>query len=259
MASTSDLAIDSFAGFEPRGYLSEYYMRVDGENEKLLAFHARAHEIVPADSLMLEFGGGPTLYQLISAAVRAREIHFSEYSPANLREIQAWLDDDDDAFSWKPFIKAVLELEGGSVDAGAISDREALLRQRITTLLPGNAFETHPLGAPARYDVVSANFVMEGITDDLEVWSAVYANVTDMVRTGGYFINTVVTGAAYWRSGEQVFSAVALDEAVLREKLAELGFEVEHLETLEADVLDPDSPDYEGYSGMAMLVAKRVI
>jgi len=258
MAAVIDIATDSFEAFDPKGYLAEYYMRVDGENERLLAFHARAHEIVTADGVMLEFGGGPTLYQLISASSRAREIHFAEYSPANLREIQAWLDSDADAFDWQAFIEAVLHLEGKEANREAVAAREELMRRRITTLLPADAFAAHPLGHPADYDAVAANFVMEGITNELETWRKVFANVTNLVRPRGYFITTIVTDAAYWKSGNQVFPAVSLNDEDLCAELVEFGFKIMHLETLEADVIDPQSPDYEGYSGMAMVVAQRL-
>jgi hypothetical protein len=78
-----------------------------------------------------------------------------------------------------------------------------------------------------------------------------------MVRPDGYFITTVVTGAEYWRLGEQTFAAALIDVDLLKKEIEGRGFSILHWETIDADVTDPTAPEYEGYNGMAMVVAQR--
>jgi hypothetical protein len=250
-------ACDYLNEFCPRDYLTQFYSRLEGENERLLAFHATVHQVVPAGGTMLEFGGGPTVYQLISAAARHADIHFADYVPGNLGEVRAWLKSEPGAFNWRPFIACALEHEGIDVTEDAIDEREEMMRQRITRLLPGNAFEVEPLGRPASYVIVGVNFVLEGITDTPQEWERTMQNVINLVAPGGYLINTVVTGARYWWHGQRRYSLASVDSQTICETLQRLGLQILRLETAEADITDEESPDYQGYNGMAMVVARR--
>ena len=42
----------------------------------------------------------------------ASEIHLADYLPANLAEIERWIDRDPDAHDWRPFVRYTLECEG---------------------------------------------------------------------------------------------------------------------------------------------------
>src|SRR5689334_2040520 len=70
---------NDFASFSPAAYLQEYYDHIGPENDELLRFFAEAFKLVPPETVMLEFGGGPTIYQLISAAVKVSTIDFTDY------------------------------------------------------------------------------------------------------------------------------------------------------------------------------------
>jgi hypothetical protein len=69
--------------FDPRDYLEEYYADVGAENFALLKFIVRAFIHVPRDIVLLDFGGGPTIYPLIAAVHKAKEIHVCDYVDAH--------------------------------------------------------------------------------------------------------------------------------------------------------------------------------
>lgn len=48
---------------------------------------------------VLELGGGPTLYQLFSIADTVKEIHFTDYTEDNLREVRKWVHREGGGFS----------------------------------------------------------------------------------------------------------------------------------------------------------------
>lgn len=58
---------ETFENFEPRHYLKAYYSKIGSENLSLLDFFSKAYQGVKNESIMLEFGGGPTVYPLITA------------------------------------------------------------------------------------------------------------------------------------------------------------------------------------------------
>ena len=64
---------------------------------------------------MLEFGRGPSISNLISAAPKCKEIVFGEFREDNREHVKLWLKKDPSAFNWEPFFNYVVcTLEGGT-------------------------------------------------------------------------------------------------------------------------------------------------
>jgi hypothetical protein len=248
---------DSFDSFVPRDYLNEYYSRIGLENHNLLAFLAHASDRIPMDARMLEFGGGPTIYQLISPAARAGSIDFADYLDSNLDEVRRWLDGSDDAFDWTAFFARSLVIEGLDNGPQARAARAALVRSRITSLRHCDMNKADPMGRGRRhgYDALGAHFVAESITASKPTWRRAVANLTTLLRPGGVLIMSAVLHAEYWRSGAHRYSAVGIGVEDLESLLADLGFLDIDCRTISAEVVDPDDPAYSGYRGMAFITA----
>jgi hypothetical protein len=215
---------------------------------------------LPAGGTMLEFGGGPSVFHLISAAVRVDEIHFSDYVPSNLAEIQAWRDNKSDAFSWSFYVKQALIAEGIEPTDDHIQGREQLLRKKLTKLLHVDARANQPLGSFTRqYDTVALNLVLEGIDASLSEWREMLKRIIDLIVPGGYLVMISLTGAIYWELNNQRFPAISLQ---LNDIIAALIDE--HVTIVHAEVLDNDFPaygsdDYLGYTGAAMICGQRQV
>src|SRR5579859_7568385 len=98
----------------PRNYLAQYYEGdVNLGNKALLQFYAKAYEDLGGRSL-LEFGGGPTIYSLITAARTANWIHFCDYNAECLNEVNKWLIEGDSAFDWSYCTNYALHCEKSS-------------------------------------------------------------------------------------------------------------------------------------------------
>jgi hypothetical protein len=157
--------------FDPVAYLSEYYGDLGSENLALLRFLSQVYPELPRGGVLLDFGGGPTIYPLISAVTRVSEIHFCDYLEANLEEVRRWISADPAAFDWSPFIRQALEFEMGTAPTSADVERRAReIRRRVTRLGRCDASRspalswTHP-----PYDVVLTNFCAESATSDRAV------------------------------------------------------------------------------------------
>lgn len=220
---------DTYIKFKPSTYIDSYYSRLHSANIAMLKFFVKAYADVPTNSLMLEFGGGPTIYQLISAAAKVKEIHFSDYLKRNLKEVQHWKEDSTDVFDWTPYFKKALQLEGtGDITTKLIEKRETILRKKITKFLPCNAFLDDPLGPHARerYDIVSVNYVPDSITSKKMVWKKLIANITSLLKPNGVFITTALRNAAYWEFGDVKYPGCAVNETDMIKTLTKLGFTV---------------------------------
>ena len=243
-----------FDTFDPRGYLREYYMTIDHENDQLLRFFSECYRDINPRSTLLEFGSGPTLYSLITAAAKVDTIHVSDRLDRNLHEIESWIRGDEEAFNWEPFIQRALELEGkSSVTREDLRRRAGLLRSKLTTFCFCDAFSCPPLRGNHfdEYDIVQVNFVPESITSSLVEWEMAVHNIISLLKPHGTLILTALKNAVYYQLQEKKFPAVSIDETVVTRLLRKFGFREEHM--LMRTI--PSSLPYRGYSGIVGLRA----
>lgn len=222
----------------------------------MLAFFSRAFRGVPADSVLLDFGSGPTIYSLISAAVSVREIHLCDYLDANLAEVGAWLGGDQSAWDWTDFVRTALLAESGSEDlADKIGVRERHIRKCVTRIMRCDAGQAMPLGESVHpYDVVVTNFCAESATDDTERWRYFMRNISSLVQPGGRLVMTALKGASSYSVGARFFPAVNIIEEDLRHALIDAGFEPESV-SIESVPADRPSRKYQGI--MLAIATKR--
>ncbi len=172
--------------FDPVAYLDEYYADLGAENLALLRFLAEAYQDVPPGGVLLDFGGGPTIYPLISAASRVEEIHFSDFLDPNLEEVRKWLASDPAAFDWTPFVKVALEMETGAASGHSdVLEREREIRRRVTKLLRCDASRSPPIDGPLEgYDILVTNFCAESATADRSQWRTSVGNIVSLLKPG---------------------------------------------------------------------------
>jgi len=244
-----------WSDFDPNEYLREYYSDLGSENLALLRHHHEAYQGVPPDSMLLDFGGGPTIYSLIAAADRVREIHVSDYVEANLAELRRWLRAEVGAFDWRPFIEKTLELETGRLcSSHDVAQREVAIRRRVTRLLRSDAARTPPIaGGPSSYDVVVSNFCAESATSDRAQWRAFMQNIASLVKPRGKLITAALAGARSYSVGSKAFPAVDIAADDLIEVLEECDFPEK---SIAVRSVRADRPTRH-YRGLILAVATR--
>ncbi len=228
--NTFGVALDSYTKdwreFDPTAYLNEYYGDLGEENLAILRFYVDVFHGMDQKSTMLDFGSGPTIYSLIAAVTKVREIQIVEYLEANRLELRKWLTRDNTAFNWLPFIKKTIELEQkGWCSAFDLARREALIRNHVTSIGRCDVRQTPPfVGGRQTYDVVASNFCAESITDSQREWKFFLNNIASLVKVGGTLIMTTLKRATNYSVGSRRFPAVSIDEADLACTLSEAGF-----------------------------------
>lgn len=253
----------TFENFHPKHYLDTYYSKIGSENEALLDFFAKSFQDIKENSLMLEFGGGPTIYQLISAAPKVRAIHFADHLNKNLNEVKLWKENAVKAFKWKKFFKKALFLEGNKkVSKKMISLREKIVRKKITKFLYCDAFNSDPLGKKYRnqYDIVCVNFVAESITSSREIWKTVISNICSLLKKDGTLIMTAIKEADYYHVGKRTFPATRITEEDILNVLTDLVFEETSFFSYSVPAeIEEEFVGYTGYKGIIFLKARKKI
>jgi hypothetical protein len=235
--------------------LAQYYEGdVNPGNKALLHFYAKVYENLGGKSL-LEFGGGPTIYSLITAARTASWIHFCDYDAECLNEVNKWLIEGDSAFNWSHCTNYALQCEKRSSEKISEEDIQAryrLIRQRIRKLSLCDIFADDPLlgSSVGPYSVVASTFCLDGVTEDQGEWFRFNQKLANLVDKDGLFVTGSLLNASYWTLEGGKYPAVKLTPSDIITMYSELGFTITH-----SDVID--NIDEEGYDGFILTCGKR--
>ena len=203
--------------WSPGAYLAEYYTEVEPDERATIAYFVAAMRRAEPGTPILFYGAGPTLHHVFLAAPTASEIHLADYLPANLREIERWLEGDADAHDWRPFVAYTLACETGVVPTrGEIVAREALTRTKITRLLHGDARRAEPLGA---YATVVSAYCADSATADRATWRTYLGHIADCTAPGGLFITSALRRCRAYLVGGKRFPCAGVDERDMRDAL----------------------------------------
>lgn len=251
---TDNPLFSSFDFFGSNEYLQEYYSSIDQENDELLKFYAQGYRDLAPVKSTLEFSGGPTVYSLISTSNKTEYIHFSDYLKNNRDEVSRWRNSHPRAFNWDNYIAKALEYEGVLVNDAVIAQRRELIKQKITKIVPCNAFETFSLAENQhnQYDIVQSNFVADSITSSMQEWQSAISNITAAVKKGGYLFLTSLKHAEYYLIEDKKFPAVPIAEKDILDVLRKNGFNIETI-LLKSIIAYP----YRGYAGMIFIRAQK--
>lgn len=256
------LIVDTeFGTFRPEEYLAEYYSSIGLETRQTLGFMASASKLIGDNLEILEYGGGPTIYQLISIAPHCRSIVFTDYLKSNLGTVKEWVDGKD-THDWDKFAFESLLMENGySPSKEEIDTRLELVKGKITSFNTVNALNASEdeLTAGVQFDVVSSHFVAESISSTEKQWKTAMQNTRERIKPGGYLLMSVIQNAEYWVSGGKKYPSYPVDYSKLHRELSALGFEVISEGNVVADIADPLDPNYEGYDGFLFVLARKLV
>ncbi len=210
------------------------------------------------NATLLNFGCGPAIDTMICFAPFCAEIHMSDYLAGNLAEVKSWVNCEPDAFDWEIFFRRALSLESegkvsdADVSATEISAREALVRQKMTQFLIGDAAQTHPLGQATNYDVLSLFFCLEAAATNIEQWQQMVKNMCNLLKPNGLlvWVMTAKQSKAYY-VGDELFNIVPVKQSDIETALKDI---------IVADSLNIqyfDIAEYEYIEGAYMVTAVK--
>jgi hypothetical protein len=249
-----------YASFEtdwvPSDYLEDYYSVVEPDERRTIAFFVDAISHSEPDEPVLFFGVGPALHHVFLAAGKASELHLGDYLPANLREIERWIDRDAEAHDWRPFVRYTLECEGlAAPTEEEITQREEVTRAKITRLLEVDLRRADPLGERdgGPYGTVISAYCADSATADRGTWETYMRRIAGLVRPGGTLITAALHRSRGYLVGGKTFPSANVGESDLRAVL-EPCF---RREDLTIEVCELPEVGSKGYSSIVLARAHR--
>ena len=207
---------------------------------------------------LLEFGGGPVVSNLISAAPKCREIVFGEFEADNRDGINLWLRKDPSAFNWELFFSYVVgTLEGGTEES--IEERKELLRNTIKTVVPFDILQANPVEDKGPYDIITSSLCLEYIGLTKEQYMESVAKVAHMLKPGGILLMQAHEGVHSW-----VLDGKTIDQNPIAVELLREAFESAGLSQIRMEFLPLESLEVEGlettpgFTGLMFVVATKV-
>ena len=144
---------------------------------------------------LLEFGGGPVIYPLISAAPHVAEVVFADYAQSSLDEVSLWKSSDPHAHDWSPYFRHVVQTLEGNPDPHAAIQREMDLRSKFKELLLCDIRANDVFGSMSipleSFDVISTNFCMEVASNNVEEYAENIKRLSGYLKFGGFIVSLV--------------------------------------------------------------------
>jgi hypothetical protein len=221
--------------FEPSTYLSTYFSLDESAGRykvwqlnKFYEFYSKlnSNRDLNRQLQILEFGGGPSIYSLVSAAPYAEGIVFTDYVDRNRAVAESWKNKEIHAPNYRPLIEYVVTtIEGQGMEE--VEQRQQLLRDKIVAIVPCDVREDPPVAVPAgpeKYDVLSTHFCLVTACESIEMYRDGLRKLASLVRPGGYILASEAVGASFYMLGGVKFPDLTLDKDVIRQALVDAGF-----------------------------------
>ena len=219
-------------------YLAEYYGSVDETHcFALKSLHRFYNTYQPpvGGAKVLDFGGGPALSHLISAAPKCKEVVFAEFADDCREQINLWLKKDPSAFDWRPFFSYVVcTLEGGTEKD--MEEREETLRSIFKAVIPCDVFKPQPLEDTGPYDVIFCGFCLEYVCPSKDSYRESVAKLARLLKPGGTLFMRVGENSQSFTHRGKMVKSLPVSRQLTCESLESAG-----LSLVTMDILPPEA------------------
>ena len=245
---------EKYKHFDAKHYLEYFYGEPD--HETIPAYQDIFGQFRDKSLKILEFGGGPSLLQMLIAAPKASEIVFADFVLQNRQEIQQWMRRDPRAFNWRPTIKCILEEEGKYGEA-AITECEECLRAAISNVVHCDICAESPIqkGFEGPYNLIHSANCLECVCKSLEQWSDFVSKLCKLLTPDGVLVLVTDVGdERIYRAGTTYAKPVKMTEELVMNAINKNRLEVTSSTTV---VQTTTSENYEYIEKSLFIVAKQ--
>ena len=164
---------------------------------------------------VLDFGCGPVIANVISAARVATEVVLAEYTEEGRSAVRMWLENDPNAFNWSPYFKYVVQtLEGGTVEVA--EERKKRLRSIVKGVVHCDITQAPPIETDYQgpYDVVISCLCISNACKTTDDFLKAVGKLATLVKAEGHLLLCCVEskeiGVENYKIGNKTYSALAI-------------------------------------------------
>ena len=183
-------------------------------------------------AVLLEVGGGPCIYTLITAVPYVAEIYHSDYVKACHDQVLLWKNKDPNAYDWSSYFKHVVHTLEGEASPNAVMERQEKLRSLLKDVVPCDLKADVVVPAvKGPVDIISSNYCLECSFDSLEEYSVALKKLYEMLAPKGFFVSQSVLGNTWCNLADvKYYNSFSLSIQEVQTYYGKAGFEVVHAE-----------------------------
>ncbi|XP_065901583.1 nicotinamide N-methyltransferase-like [Dysidea avara] len=182
---------------------------------------------------VLEFGSGPYIHTLISAAPYVGHIYHTDYLEECRREALMWKNKDHDAYNWTPYFKYIVNTLEGINGNNVVAEREELLRNKLKDSLFVDMRSSNMLpGYLGKFDIIYSGFCIESIAPSLQEYRAIMERVYNLLNPNGFLLMLASQGCTWYTVNGVVYPTYPIHINDVLSTLNELGFTLCYLENV---------------------------
>ena len=178
--------------FNAETYLkSFYYHRTTVPNQLVFPLQC-IHDVfqsLPRSLKVLDYGTGPVICYVISAAGRQSEIVLSDPAHANRKALKKWLFNEPSAFDWTLYFNHVVQkLEGRSEQEAR--ERKEILRRSVKDVAYCDIEDDPPITTkyPGLFDIIIENGALAAASHSRDAFERGVAKLAALLKPGGTLI-----------------------------------------------------------------------
>ena len=204
---------------------------------------------VPPGSLsVLDIATGPISVYSISIAAYASKIVLAEYAAPNRAALTAWLENQEDAYDWKPYFKMVVtEIEGK--DEREVEQRMAMVREKVKAVVPCDITKDPPIPQEyvCQYDIVQAFLCLNSACQTKEECFTGIQRMASLIKPAGkiIFYLAEIEGESFYMVGSERFFClyIPIAKASVVKGIEDAGFSDIKLTILPIEQVDKPAPN----------------
>ena len=251
--------------FDPEIYLRTRFYDVNVKDRvqfQLESFH-EAFNCLPTSLKVLDYGTGPALLSVISAAGHASEIVLSDYSKSNRDTLKDWLENDTTAFNWSPFFDHVVtKLEGKSEVMAR--KREEDLKRVVKDVAVCDIKCDPPVDStcPGPYDIVLDSLCLGDACHTVEEFKSGIVKLLALLKPGGTMMTMLSerkmnTETGKYTVGSKEISLLNITGSFVVDFIKELGFSDVTLKTCSVDNKTTKEYQDQDFLGYAFITTRK--
>ena len=192
-----------------------------------------------SNASLLEFGAGPYLHTMISAAPYVSKIYHTDFLEECRREVILWKNKDPKAYDWSPYFKFVVNALEGQSGTDVVAEREELLRSKLKDSLFLDMKSNDPLPAhPGSFDIIYTGFCIESIAVSLEEYKVIMKRVSSLLNPNGHLVMLANQGCTWYSVNEVKYPTYPISIAEVLQTLEEVGFTLRYMESVKKEYED---------------------
>jgi len=208
---------------------------------------------------LLEFGGGPVIISLISAAPYVDQITFAAYAESERREIELWKHGKEGAHDWSSHFKSIVNEVEHIAGDDAWREREKLLRKQISSVVPCDIFSENPLFVKQEpFEIISTSLCLEAACSSYAEYKASIKKLVGLLKPGGFLLMLVSERETFCFVGEKKWFVLYLTLEQVLKALSEAGMAIIMAERDPVPMVEIQISTESDYKAVLFVAAQKV-